>query len=206
MPLIALDVGTSYIKGAVVEPESLEVKHIHRVPFPDPLPNLPPLFFEVDPGQIIATVRGVVSHLLPRAPGCSGIVMCGQRGCLILVNGRGEPLSNYISWKDQRALMSHSSGAGSHFEVMKQRLSPQEQRQLGNEVRPSLPICFLSWFAEQKQSLPSQTIAAALTDFVVANLCDSPPETELTNAVGALNLETRDVLPLTITASVTPTQ
>jgi len=44
MPLIALDVGTSFIKGAIVEPELQRVKHIHRVPFPEPLPNLPPLF------------------------------------------------------------------------------------------------------------------------------------------------------------------
>ena len=192
MPLIALDVGTSFIKGAVIEPESLQVKHIHRVPFPDPLPNLPPLFFEVDPGQIIAAVRGVISHLLPRALDCSGIVMCGQMGGLILVNGHGEPLSNYISWKDQRALMSHPSGAGSHFEVMERRLSPEERRQLGNEVRPGLPVSTLSWFAEEKRSLPSKAIAAALTDFIVANLCKTTPETELTNAVGALNLETRD--------------
>ena len=192
MTLIALDVGTSFIKGAVVEPESLQVKHIHRVPFPDPLPNLPPLFFEVNPEQIMAAVRGVISHLLPRAPGCSGIVMCGQMGGLILVNGRGEPLSNYISWKDQRATMSHPSGAGSHFEVMEQQLSQEERRQLGNEVRPGLPVSFLSWFAEQKRSIPSKAIAAALTDFVVANLCETTPQTELTNAVGSLNLETRD--------------
>lgn len=192
MPVIALDIGTSSIKGAVVDPGSLQVRHIHRVPFPGPLPNLPPLFFEVDPSQIMLAVRGLINHLLPLAPGCSGIVVCGQMGGLILVNERGEALSNYLSWKDQRAVMSHPSGAGTYFEVMAQRLSQKERQQLGNEVRPGLPISFLFWFAEQNRSLPANAIMAAVADFVVANLCETTAETEQTSAVGAVNLETRN--------------
>ncbi|MFN8007750.1 MAG: FGGY family carbohydrate kinase [Terriglobia bacterium] len=192
MPLIALDIGTSFIKGAVVDPHRFQLTHIHRVPFPDPLPNLPARHFEVDPYQIVTAVRGVISHLIQFAPTCEGIVMCGQMGGLILVNERGEPLSNYISWKDQRATENHPSGAGTYFEIMEGRLSPAERRQLGNEVRPGLPLSFLSWFAEQNRSFPSQPMAAALADFVVANLCETIPQTEPTNAVGALNLETQD--------------
>ncbi len=192
MSLIALDVGTSSIKGAVIEPETLQVKHIHRVPFPDPVPNLPSFFYEVDPARILNAVRGAIATLLPCAPGCEGIVMCGQMGGLILANERGEPLSNYISWKDQRPVMDHPSGAGSHFDVMVQRLGSEECRRLGNEVRPGLPVSFLFWFAEERRPLPMGATACSLTDFIVANLCRTAPGADATNAVGALNLETRD--------------
>ncbi len=52
MSFIALDLGTSFIKGAVLDLDALRLDHIQRAPFPDPLPNLPPLFCEIDPRAV----------------------------------------------------------------------------------------------------------------------------------------------------------
>jgi sugar (pentulose or hexulose) kinase len=190
--LIAIDLGTSSIKGAVVDLESMRLEQIHRLPFPEPIPGLPPLFCEIDPDQIVSAVRGLIHGLLPHAPDCSGIVMCGQMGGLVLATEAGVPLSNYISWRDQRLLMRPPSGASTYFDMLSQRLSPDERRQLGNEVRPGLPLSYLFWLAQKEQLPPSGAIAATLTDFVFANLCGSTPSMELTQATGALNLETLD--------------
>jgi sugar (pentulose or hexulose) kinase len=189
---IALDLGTAFIKGAVLDPDGLRLTHLQRLPFPEPLPNLPPLFCEIDPSQIVEAVRTLIGQLLPHAPDCAGLVMCGQMGGLVLVTEQGQPLSNYISWRDQRLLLPHPSGAGTYFDVMVQRLSPADRRQLGNEVRPGLPVSFLFWLAEQQRLPYAGAIAATLTDFVFAHLCGSPPGIEITQATGALNLETLD--------------
>ncbi len=189
---IALDLGTAFIKGAVLDTDGLRFNHLQRLPFPEPLPNLPPLFCEIDPGQIVAAVRALIGQLLPHAPQCAGVVMCGQMGGLVLVTERGQPLSNYISWRDQRLLMPHPSGAGTYFDVLLQRLSFDDRRQLGQEVRPGLPLSFLFWFVETQQLSLSRPIAATLTDFVIAHLTGTPPGLEVTQAVGALNLETLD--------------
>lgn len=187
-PLIAIDLGTAFIKGAVLDPDQLRLTHLQRMPFPEPLVGLPPLFCEFDPDQIVNAVRTLIEQLLPQAPDCAGLVMCGQMGGLVLTTDCGEPLSNYISWRDQRLLMPHPSGAGTYFDVMVQRLSPADRRQLGHEVRPGLPLSFLFWLGETKQLLPAT--AATLTDFVLAHLCNTAPGLEFTQAVGALNLET----------------
>jgi len=101
---VALDLGTSSIKGAVIDLEQGRLAHVRHVPFPQPIPGLPPLFCEIDPAQIVAATRSVLEPLLPLAPACAGLVLCGQMGGLILTTEAGQPLSNYISWRDQRLL------------------------------------------------------------------------------------------------------
>lgn len=189
---IALDLGTSFIKGAVINLEHWRLGALQRRPFPEPLPGLPSLFCEIDPVQIVAAVREIIERLLPEAPQCAGIVMCGQMGGLVLTTDHGRPLSNYISWRDQRLLRRPSPGAPTYFEQLEQRLSPADRRQLGYEVRPGLPVSYLFWLAAQNRLPAFGAFAATLTDFVLAHLCGTAPGLEMTQAVGALNLETLD--------------
>lgn len=189
---IAVDVGTSFIKGAVLNPATLQLEQSRRLPVPDPLPGLPPLWCEFDPYDLAARVKELIISLLPHAPGCAGVVMCGQMGGLVLTNARGEPLSNYISWLDKRLLTPHPSGQGTYFDQFLQHLSPDDRRRLGNEVRPGLLISFLYWLAQEKQLPPGEAIPAVLPDFIVAHLCQTAPTVEPTGATGAINLETLD--------------
>ncbi|MEW5717882.1 MAG: FGGY family carbohydrate kinase [Chloroflexota bacterium] len=189
MLFLALDLGTSFIKGAVVDADARTIQHIQRVPFPDPIPNQPALFCEIDPYQIIAATRDLIARLAPHAPDCEGVVMCGQMQGLVLTDERAVPLSNYISWRDQRALMPHPSGAGTYFDVMLSRVTAEERCATGREWRPSLPISALFWLAERGE-LARDAIPASLTDFVIAHLCATTPTIHPTNASvhGALDL------------------
>ena len=54
---IALDLGTSSIKGAVIDLDRRRLSQMRRVPFPQPLAGRPPLYCEIDPGQIVAAAR-----------------------------------------------------------------------------------------------------------------------------------------------------
>jgi sugar (pentulose or hexulose) kinase len=194
MVFIGIDLGTSFIKGAVLDLENLSLQHIRRVPFPEPVAGLPSLFYEVDPLDVVAAFKRLVAELLPHAPGCAGLVMCSQMHGLVLTTAQGEPRSNCLTWQDQRALLPHPSGAGSYFQVISNRLNPAEHRQQGNELKPSLPLCYLFWLAENKQLSQTELIPAALPDFVLAYLSGTTPGIERTNAAahGALNLESLD--------------
>lgn len=189
---IALDLGTSSIKGAVIDLDRLCLVHARRVPFPGPLPGQPPLFCEIDPSQIVSAVRTLLEQLLPDAPHCWGVVMCGQMGGLVLTTGDGAPLSNYISWRDQRLLLRPPSGAETYWDLFLGCLSPVERRQLGNELQPGNQISLLFWLAQEKRLPGLGAIAATLPDFVLAHLCGSAPGPTLTLATGSLNLETLD--------------
>jgi sugar (pentulose or hexulose) kinase len=143
---------------------------------------------------VLSAVQHLLADLLPHAADCEGIVMCGQMHGLVFTTERGEPRSNLTTWQDQRVLLPHPSGQGTYYDIMRQRLGPDEVRQLGNELRPGQPLGLLFWLAERGQLPGMDAIPASIADFVLANLCGAVPSTELTNAMahGALNMETLD--------------
>jgi sugar (pentulose or hexulose) kinase len=187
MSYIGIDLGTSFLKGAVLDLDALEIRHVEREAFPDFLPGLPPLWCEADPRQILAQVDALLEKLASHAPDCEGLVLCGQMHGLVLLDAAGEPVSNYLPWLDQRA-------AGACFEELSGRVSTQDRRQLGGEFRASLPLAMLFWFREQGALPPGAITPVSLSEFVAARLCRAAPVFEATEAAacGALNLETLD--------------
>jgi len=191
MSFIGIDLGTSFIKGAVLHLESRQLQHVQRTSFPDPLVSESPLHCEFDADAIVTAVRMLINGLALHAPDCEGVVMCSQMHGMVLMDDRRKIMSNCVSWRDQRAMMPHPSGSGSFLDVILRRISPEQRSQLGNEQDVGRPVCFLFWLAEQGLLEPGLT-AVSMPDFVLSALCDSVPGVETTNAgaYGALNLET----------------
>lgn len=194
MSFIGIDLGTSFIKAGVLDLDALQLKHVQRVPFPEPLPVLPASYREFDPVSIMTAVHKVMTEIAPYAADCDGLVMCTQMHGVVLTTEYGEARSNLTTWQDQRVLDAHPSGEGTYFDVLKSRLKTDELRQLGNELRAGLPIGLFFWMAEQGKLPASDLIPASLADFVIANLCQARPLTDITNAMahGLLNLDTLD--------------
>jgi sugar (pentulose or hexulose) kinase len=180
MRYIGIDLGTTFIKGAVLNLDIHALEHIERLPFPEPLPGLPARHFEVDPEQVVAVTRALLERLLQHAPDCAGVLMSSQMHGVVLTDGTGAPLSNAITWRDERALTAHRAG-GTYFDRVRERLREPMSAELGNELKPSRPACALFWLLEQGQ-LPQGATVAALPDFVITRLCNSPVRTEPTNA------------------------
>ncbi len=153
MTFLGIDIGSSFIKGSLLDLDRPRLRHIRRVPFPDPLGGLPALFHEYDPQAVVQAVSSLLKDLLAAADEeespVEGLVLCSQMHGLVLTSAEGRPFSNLATWQDQRGLMPHPSGKGSYFDVLSQRISPDERRQLGNELRPGLPVVLLFWLAEQ---------------------------------------------------------
>ena len=194
MRLIGIDLGSSFIKGAVLDLDSFALQHPERLPFPAPLAGLDPAFREFNPTEIIAVTDALLNRLFTHAPDATGIVMCSQLHGMVLSNEAGEALSNAITWQDQRGLQSYPAGGGNYFDELSRRITPEERRQLGNEARPGVPLCFLFWLAQHHRLPAPAAIVASLPNFVCANLCGAGPESDVTNAFahGALNVETMD--------------
>lgn len=193
MSFIGIDLGTSFIKGAVLDLDARQIRHVHRIPFPDPLPNPNVLVCEFNPDEIVKVTGDFIKELSRFSPDCSGIVMCSQMHGLVLMNEKGEARSPCISWRDQRALMPHPSGQGTYFDVFCRRISAEHVQELGNELRPGTPACYLFWRAEQGKLEPG-LVPASLPDFVLSALSGSAPSVDSTNgmAYGLLNVKSLD--------------
>lgn len=192
MEFIGLDIGSSSIKGAVLDLDSLTVGKTARVACPEPIAGLPPRHFELDPLAVVDAVQIVLTQLLAEVEDCAGIVSCSQMGGVILADSDGNPLTNYLSWRDQRAMEQHPLHDGaSVYNVLQVRLSPVGIEQLGHECKLGSAISLLGWLVSMGK-LPRFGIPLTLGDFVWTRLARAEPVTEYTNALGALNLEERD--------------
>ena len=184
---IGIDVGSSFIKAAVLDLDAPSLGRTARVPFPPFLEGLPPAHREVEPGAVAAAVDVLLTRLLAHARSCDGLVLCGQMHGFVLVDGRGEAVSNYISWRDGRI-------APEEFARMEERLTGGERDELGGEFRPGLAASLLHWL-KQHNALPSGAVTpVSIADYVAGRLCGAMPMMEPTQAAafGALRLASLD--------------
>ena len=191
MPYIAIDLGTSYLKGAVVDVEQLTLTQIRRGPAPALLPAESALIHELNAEAVVHGVRQLISELLKFCQPCQGILLCGQMGGLILTRPDGTALSSYISWTDGRLTAPHSSGDGTWFDHFADDVGGSATAQrLGNEFRPGLPLPFLYWLRQNNRLALEPFVPLTLPDFVAASLCHATPVMERTLATSLLDVST----------------
>lgn len=186
MKSLALDIGSSSIKGAVLDLDRNQIGATVSRPFPGPIAGLPSGWFEVAPAEVEAEVRQVFTRLLEEAPEAASLFCSGQMGGVILVDAAGAPLTNYLSWRDQRTQQPHGS-AGSYLDAMRARWTGSELAELGGELQAGSASSLLFWLAEQGQ-LPADAMPATVADYVIGRLCDAPPQMHPTHAIGLLDL------------------
>lgn len=180
MQFIGIDLGSTTIKGAVLDLDARALRHVTRRPFPPPLPNLPRGHFEVDPDAVLRETRAVLDTLLDHAPNAAGILLCSQMHGAVLIDAARRPLTNVMTWQDGRAL----AGNAPTFDQLSAMLTQADLRRLGNDVWGSRPLAMLHWLQVQGQ-LPAGATFCALPDFVFAALCNAPPATDFGHAAAS---------------------
>ena len=191
MQYLALDIGSSSIKGALLDLERLQIGATIRRACPGPVSGLPPRHFEIDPHAVIRATEEVVTELAAKADKPAGLVSCTQMAGTVLVDHRGQPLTRYLSWRDQRVLDTHPTAATSYYDHLHAQLTDGQRAELGGELKTGASTSLLYWLACQRQ-LPHGATPLGLGEYVWARLCNSAPAVERTNALGALDLTTSD--------------
>lgn len=180
MRFIGIDLGTTTIKGAVLDLNARALHHITRRPFPPALTNLPRLHHEVSPTAVLQAAQSVLDELLDHAPDAQGILLCSQMHSAVLLDSALQPISNVITWQDQRAL----AGDSPSFDQLRQWLSQDDLQRAGNDVWASRPLAVLHWLHVHK-ALPAGATVCAMPDFVFASLCHAQPVTDLGHAAAS---------------------
>lgn len=187
MKVFGLDLGSSTIKGAVLDLATRQVGAIVKEPFPDPLTGLPERHFEIALREVITGVERVVARLLELEPTVTAIFTCGQMGGVALLDSStGRPCSHYFSWRDQRTLETSPSGKTFLVDVQ-ESWTPSQFAELGSELKPGSATALLAWLI-QRHRYPSTITPCGLGDAVFSVLCQSPPQMEPTQAIGLVDL------------------
>jgi glycerol kinase len=103
MSILVVDVGTSSVRAAIVEPDAT-VAAIVRRPF---LPSTPaPGFVELDARDLAAAVLDVARAAMDRAEPVQAVGIANQRATTIVWDRTtGAPVGPGIGWQDQRTVM-----------------------------------------------------------------------------------------------------
>jgi sugar (pentulose or hexulose) kinase len=196
MQYLALDLGTSFLKGAVLDLDAPAVRHGVRVPFPAAVSGLPPRHVQVEPQAILAALNDLLAQLHRHAPDAAGVMVTSQMHGLILLDEQGRPHSNAVTWQDQCILDARpgasDSRGGTLYDELLARVTPAQIAATGNGIKPSLPLCTLAWRAAQGLD-DSGLIPASLADAALSMLSGNPPVSEPTMgaSMGMLDLATR---------------
>ncbi|MCA9012112.1 MAG: hypothetical protein KDB01_20310 [Planctomycetaceae bacterium] len=188
--IIGLDIGSSTIKAGILDLDSGAVTDLTREAFPERIAGLPSHHFEVDPDEVVRRVAGLIHRLATAAPDIDSIFCCGQMGGVLLCNQKLRPLTNYLSWRDQRTTLPNDSGLTT-LESLRNRWTDSMFEVIGSELKPGSATSLLFWL-QQRRQLPDQATPVTLGDYVVSKLCGVPLQMERTQTIGMLNLRTGD--------------
>ena len=193
MRFLGVDVGSSFIKGAVLDLDDGVVSAVERTAAPEPVGGLEPTFREVEPETFLDGTRRLLERLHGHAPDAAGVVLCSQLHGTLLCDGEARPLTRYVTWQDTRTLLPLPGAGESCFDELERIVGPDDRRLLGNERVPGLPINQLYRLARLGR-LPAGAIPTTLPFFVAARLCKAPIACDITQAygLGAVNVRTLD--------------
>lgn len=175
MRFVAIDLGATFIKAGLVDTGSCAISHIERVPFPSFVKNLPLGHREVSAEGVLQITKDQIDRLLAVSPDCAGIVSCGQMHGLVLTDGQGAKLTDFISWMDERALPC--------LEDLVSRVGSRNGADVVRELAAGSTIAILFWLAATR-GIPKGAIPYSLPDFVMSRLSKSEAKCEPTMASG----------------------
>jgi sugar (pentulose or hexulose) kinase len=189
MKFIALDIGSSFIKSAVLDLEHRRLLDATKEPAPPMLPAREPRYFEVSAEAIADCILQRIEQHVEQHPDIIGIVLSTQMHGFLLTDSLGQAITPYISWQDQRCLgavegeASSSGVALSSFERLSNLVS-KLQATSGIRLTPRHAICNLYHYlgSEGRVVRPMQGIRFQTLGSYINQRLTGEHATHLTNA------------------------
>ena len=191
MEVLGLDVGSSTIKGAVLDLDSGEIRGLLQTPFPGPLPGRPSGHHEVDADRVVSECLLIIDQLLAISSPAA-ILFCGQHGGFVLTDAAGQSVSPYVSWRDVRTSEADlASTSLTSQDACAARIGDARRQELGNELAPGGTLSLLCWM-RQRGKLSAGLTPLGIAEYVLRRLGNGEPTIEPTCAIGMFDFATGD--------------
>jgi xylulokinase len=146
-----LDVGGTDIKSCISNVEDSHLQNIFRSKTPGNIQKDENLY-EISPDLLLREVENHVLSILATKSKLDGLIISGQMGSWIVSDLRNKPVTNMISWQDNRAALNVTNFS----QHMIEKLGTKWLQKSGNEVRPGLPLLGLE--SIKKNLRPNQNL------------------------------------------------
>lgn len=165
--ILGLDLGTTHAKLIAMTPGG-DVLHADKQSY-EPVPGLSPGYHELYPDEILKAsvrlLREAIESLKDHEP--VAISISAAMHSLMLVDEKGKPLTNLITWADLRS-------APQARQLMAEPGAEQYYQKTGTPVHPMSPLCKIRWFKENHFKLFRQAHKfIGIKEYIVYALCGS---------------------------------
>ena len=168
MPFLLIDFGTTSTKSALVDLDSGTFSHILRHPA---IPNCaaPSGRYEIPLEAIRARFLAICTHYYDDLKvRFAGIAICSEMHGFAILDHGNKPLTNYISWMDERSLQE-IEGESTYSRIISD-LGPKFQTITGMRARPGFPLFNLIHLA-RTSPLPATSRVVSLPGWLA--LCNN---------------------------------
>ena len=116
--------------------------------------------YEIEPQALTARFLGICDlYARQMASRLTGIVLCSEQNGFVALDDQNKPLTNYVSWKDERSL-EPVDGVDT-FSLLVEHFGDAFKQISGWRPGPGLPIMNAAHMARLRAPLPLQDRVAA---------------------------------------------
>jgi len=178
---LLLDYGASSIKTAIFNADNDTICLINKHQFPTNISAVP-YHFEVSLADIKKQFLGILGKYFELVKGSlHGVFICSQMHGFALLDKNNSPLTNYISWKDERSL--ELIDQKNTFDLIATELGDDYKKITGMKARPGLPF-FGALHLARKNKLGYQQKIITLPEWLAFSCNESKPLVHNTMAAG----------------------
>ncbi len=147
MLYLAIDLGSSFIKSALLDTDNKSISDIRKTP--------PPKTSSLEAGRSelsLSELSASVSDIIERYCGeykIEGILFSSQMHGVMLFNENDTAITPYITWQDTRALEKTVGGEESYVEHIRRVVPKDVLSKTGCDINSSHSVCLLKYFAER---------------------------------------------------------
>lgn len=140
MNFIGIDIGSTFLKAAVLSTESRTPLYHNSFPAHKRQSNPNHNIFQLPARQLLATVRNIIEEAAVMWP-LDGILFSTQMHGFVYQTPDMEDM--YISWQDSRCVDTMPGSDRSALEQLREIFTPDELQSCGIGLKPSLGLCNL---------------------------------------------------------------
>jgi len=188
---IGVDLGTTKITALALESDSGKIIALHTVANDADITS--PLdrsrgYSEWDPhricGQAFQCLQQVAKQLGSRRKDVSGIGITGQQHGVVLIDPKLRPLTPLVNWQDRRGDELLPNSNRTVVQEAACRAENDALHRTGCSLASGMMGVTLFWWKLHEQ-LPKACTACFVMDYLAAQLTDSPPASDPTNAASS---------------------
>jgi len=166
MKYLALDLGSSFVKAAILDTKKEIIHSRQKIPS---LPKLPgeETRYEIDSELLWGQVKKMIDGYIEFQGMPDGILLSTQMHGFVLTDNAGLPVSHYISWQDNRSLENYEGQ--SWYTHLDRLISREDMANTGLTLKPNLGICKL-YPLVQENVIPPGSHLSTLGSYIIRRL------------------------------------